>query len=463
MPNSGKNKKIVPYKKYSFFNIGTVLFGILFIYMIICVVLYMTSDHITSYEVTEGSLAGNDVYTALALRTEELITAPESGSVTYYAREGSKVGSGGSVCSIDQGGRSQELAQASLEEASLDSEDLSQLREQMAAFANSFQSENFQSVYTFQSDLESMIMDITSEEALANIDASSNISSLLNLYTAPKEGIVVLSTDGYEDKTPKTVTAADFDEKAYEKTNLRLRESVQSGEVLYKLITSEDWSLVVPLDTKTATELADSSSVKFRFQSDGTIFYAAFSILHQEDGYYGVLEIDHSAIRFCTDRFIEIELMLNRSTGLKIPNSAVARKAFYQIPKEYCTYDENSPGEIRIIKESYASDGSAVQRTITAEIYDETEDYYLVDTSLFEEGDCVIMPDSTNRYVVSEVDTLEGVYNINKGYAVFREITILDENEEFCIVESNSDYGLDAHDHIALDASTVNDEDIIVS
>ena len=95
MPNSGKNKKIVPYKKYSFFNIGTVLFGILFIYMIICVVLYMTSDHITSYEVTEGSLAGNDVYTALALRTEELITAPESGSVTYYAREGSKVGSGG--------------------------------------------------------------------------------------------------------------------------------------------------------------------------------------------------------------------------------------------------------------------------------------------------------------------------------------------------------------------------------
>ena len=186
MPNSGKNKKIVPYKKYSFFNIGTVLFGILFIYMIICVVLYMTSDHITSYEVTEGSLAGNDVYTALALRTEELITAPESGSVTYYAREGSKVGSGGSVCSIDQGGRSQELAQASLEEASLDSEDLSQLREQMAAFANSFQSENFQSVYTFQSDLESMIMDITSEEALANIDASSNISSLLNLYTAPR-------------------------------------------------------------------------------------------------------------------------------------------------------------------------------------------------------------------------------------------------------------------------------------
>ncbi len=35
-------------------------------------------------------------------------------------------------------------------------------------------------------------------------------------------------------------------------------------------------------------------------------------------------------------------------------------------------------------------------------------------------------------------ETLYGVYNINKGYAVFREVTIIDENEEYCIVESNN-------------------------
>ena len=53
------------------------------------------------------------------------------------------------------------------------------------------------------------------------------------------------------------------------------------------------------------------------------------------------------------------------------------------------------------------------------------------------------------------------VYNINKGYAVFREVTIIDENEEFCIVESNNIYGLDAHDHIVLDASAVDTDDIV--
>lgn len=59
------------------------------------------------------------------------------------------------------------------------------------------------------------------------------------------------------------------------------------------------------------------------------------------------------------------------------------------------------------------------------------------------------------------MDTIQGVYNINKGYAVFREVTVIDENEEFCIVEPDNVYSLAAHDHIVLDASTVNDDDIV--
>ena len=53
------------------------------------------------------------------------------------------------------------------------------------------------------------------------------------------------------------------------------------------------------------------------------------------------------------------------------------------------------------------------------------------------------------------------IYNINKGYAVFREIKIIDENEEYCIVEEGSTFGLAQYDHIVLDASTVKDEDIV--
>ena len=46
--NKQKNNKIVKYRNGPVFNIGTVLFGVIFIYMIICLVMYVTTDHITA-------------------------------------------------------------------------------------------------------------------------------------------------------------------------------------------------------------------------------------------------------------------------------------------------------------------------------------------------------------------------------------------------------------------------------
>ena len=89
--------------------------------------------------------------------------------------------------------------------------------------------------------------------------------------------------------------------------------------------------------------------------------------------------------------------------------------------------------------------------------------YYLVDTSLFKEGDYVQMIDTSKKFQIqdSNIETIQGVYNINKGYAIFREVTIIDENEEFCIAEPNNVYGLAAHDYIVLDASTVDADDLV--
>ena len=54
-----------------------------------------------------------------------------------------------------------------------------------------------------------------------------------------------------------------------------------------------------------------------------------------------------------------------------------------------------------------------------------------------------------------------GVYNINKGYADFKQISILYQNDEYAIVKSNTVYGLNVYDYIVLDASTVNDNEFI--
>lgn len=456
--------KIIKYRQYPVFNIGTVMFGIVFLYMVICVIMYIQSDHVTAYEVTAGPLSGNYRYTAITVKSEKVINATQSGSVSYYAREGSKISKGSNICSIDESGKlAAAVESASVEQPDeMDSAALLKVKNSLSTFALNFDSGSYQEVYTFKADVESSILEMTTEQILSSIDElQGGTSGLVNLCTASEEGIVVYSTDGYEDLTAEEVTTQDFEKKDYHKTNLRLSDTVSSGGSLYKLITDERWSLVIPLDKKMATELADKDTVKFRFMKDGTIFNAGFSILQNEDGYFGKLDMKNSLIRYASERYLEIELIVNRKSGLKIPNSAIAKKVFYKIPKEYASYDGESPREIGLLWETYNKDGSAATKYITATVYDEDDDNFYVDISLFEEGDYVLKKDSSGRYQVAETETLEGVYNINKGYAVFREIKVVDENEEYCIVEEGSVFGLSQYDHIVLDASTVTDEEIV--
>ena len=70
-------------------------------------------------------------------------------------------------------------------------------------------------------------------------------------------------------------------------------------------------------------------------------------------------------------------------------------------------------------------------------------------------GDYLIKPDSQERYQVGAMESVQGVFNINRGYTIFRKIEILNSNDEFYTVAKGTDYGLSVYDHIVLDASSV--------
>lgn len=98
---------------------------------------------------------------------------------------------------------------------------------------------------------------------------------------------------------------------------------------------------------------------------------------------------------------------------------------------------------------------------MATQIYQETEEYYYLDDSSLRVGDHLIMPDSNETVTVSQSASLTGVYNINKGYADFKEIQVLQQNEEYAIIKPNTTYGLSPYDYIVLDASTVDADQLI--
>ena len=109
-------------------NIGTVLFGFLFLYMVFSAILYLTSPKIESYQVIAGPLSRNETYTGLALREEAVQKADSGGYVTYYAREGNKINAGGNVYGIS----STQTAESS---AVLSAEELASVRSEMLSFS----------------------------------------------------------------------------------------------------------------------------------------------------------------------------------------------------------------------------------------------------------------------------------------------------------------------------------------
>lgn len=426
--------------------------------------MYFTAEHIVAYEVKQGTLAKNNTYTGIIIRDEALYYSNQAGYINYYAREGDKAGTGNIIYTIDESGKlASQLSDNADGEISLSAEDLSSVRTEIINFAGNFSSSSFPSIYDFKYSINGTVLKLVNMNILSNVEDSisaENGSNIFKVGRSEKPGIVVYSMDGYESLTAESVTPEIFEQTDYEKTIFKTNELVDANEPLYKLIGSEQWSVVIPLEEERAEEFSDRTEIQVQFKKDGTKAKAGFSILRQGGGTFAKLDFSSSMIRFATDRFLDIELLLNIEEGLKIPVTSIAEKEFYTIPIEYVTYggDSSTGG---FLKETYNEDGTTTSEYIEAAIYNSTDTEYYVDMDTFNVGEYIIKPDSTEKYPISKKATLIGVYNINKGYADFKRVNILYENDEYCIVQPNSAYGLSVYDHIVLDASTVQEDQIL--
>ncbi len=458
-----QNNKITKYRKPLNINIGMIIFGIVFVYIIICVFTYFTDKHIVGYEVTKGSLSTNNIFKGIAIREESIFYSNSAGYINYYAREGERVAYNDLVYTVDETGKlSDYINSAALGENALSDEDLSELKTEITGFANSFSKDQFSGVYDFKYSVKGTVLKLANISLLENAGNLGNDSSSLITYgNATASGIVVYSTDGFEERTPESLTAEDFDVKNYTKTQLVSNELIAEKDPVYKLATNDNWMIVIQVDEEKAKELLEEEYIKVRFLKNQDTAWGKVSTYTTTEGTTLVgLSFSNSMITFCTERFIDIELILEEDSGLKIPNSSIVEKQFYLVPEEYVVQGGNNDS-YGVMRESYLEDGTQSTEFVETTVYNVEEGEYYLDDSSLRIGDRLIKPDSTEEYTISKQGSLIGVYNINKGYADFKQIVILYQNDEYAIVQSNTAYGLNVYDYIVLDATTVNEDDFI--
>ena len=300
---------------------------------------------------------------------------------------------------------------------------------------------------------------------LTKNENGGSTANIVNFCYAPTTGIVAYWTDGYEGLTVEGVTEAVFDHKDYEKKQMLGNELMAVGDPVYKLSTDENWSVVIPIDAERGAQIQQEDYVKVRFLKNQYESWGQAKLFTGSDGNtFLSLTFTNSMVTFVSDRFLDIELILNDETGLKIPNSSIVEKEFFLIDEDFVSMDENT-GTQGVIRQCYLENGNISSEFVETDAYsyDETEGVYYMDTSVLKAGDVLYKTDSQDTYTVSKRATLIGVYNVNKGYADFKQINILYQNDEYSIVRANTTYGLNVYDYIVLDGSAVSDDQIITN
>lgn len=453
-----KLTNIQVYRKKWNINIGVIIFGAVFIYLVVTVLLYLTGNHVTAYEVREGSILKDNAYTGFIVRDETIVQAESDGYINYFALEGSKVGAKTRVYTLSD--KKLELTSNTDEESlELTSEEQNSISMKTQSFSENFREEQFSDVYTLKNNITNVLESKSNQSRQAQLDAMVAAGNNdLQIYTAVSDGIILYSTDGYENITTDQVTEDDISKANYESKNLTDNTKIKAGDPVYKLIRSNDWSVVILLNDETAKELADVNRVKVSFSKDNETTYAGFSIQTKKDTSYGILTFDSSMIRYAEERYLDLELILEDESGLKIPKSSVVTKKFYTVPKDYLTSGGNSSGTGVLV--DIGKDQSQFQ---SVEVYysDEESNLIYLDYDAFDSNTVLKKPDSSETYELTKTKKLKGVYNINKGYAIFRQVQILCESDEYYIVASGQDYGLTNYDHIALYGDSVRTDDVV--
>ena len=447
------SKKIIPYRKKRTFNVGVIIFLSLLIYIRFSSVKGATRKQIRYNEVVEGSMSENKTHTGLILRDESVQVSPDGGYINIYMRDGKRAAVGSRVYSLDATGDLKKLMEASAgKEDTISDSSVIEMKKKLSNFASNYSDSDFEYVYDTKYLLDNAASEYSNLINIENIDNISNENGLsLNVITSPYSGEISYAIDDIAEKKEEDLTKSDFDTSKHPISYIKNEQLIEAETKVYRIVNSESWSIYFEFEKGEEELYTEKKTLTVKFKSNGLTLTGDYSVIETKDGYsLGKLTFDKYMVQFISNRYAEFDIQSSVVNGLKIPSKCVLEKDFYTIPVEYMAKggDGVSDGFYKQVDKDGTTSTVFVPEDIIkitdANCYISTENKDIVS------GDKLIKPDSNDIFEVSNKEKLLGVYNINKGYTVFKNIDILGSNKEFYIVDKGTKYGLKVYDHILL-------------
>ncbi|MBR4341607.1 MAG: hypothetical protein IKP88_02665 [Lachnospiraceae bacterium] len=441
-----------------------VIFAFVFIYLIINFLFYAGKEKTSIYEVQGDNISTESKFTGIALRNESIINSEYAGYINYYIQNGKRSARNGVIFSVDEGSK---LYSEILEKTGIDQlqdNDIKSIKNVIYGYLDGYSGFNFNEVTEFKNEISDTIYELVNDSSIENMKliSSSSSSSAFHVKRADTAGVISYRTDKLCGLTVDGIKAEMYNENYDLGTeNLRSTGLVLAGEPICRMVTDENWKIAVKVSEKKYISLLDEKKVSVYINDYYQPIECELETVQNGSDYYAILSLDRYMPMYIDERMLSVEFISNVEGGLKVPISAIAKKEFYVVPLDYFEDNDQYNGEV-LLKEGYSEEtGDLILIPVYTSKYFADNDYAYVDMGLFEKGDRIVNRKKDESYKIGATNTIEGVYIVSKGYYQFVKIERIRQNAEYAIVKKNTKDGLNLYDHIALDASTARDQEII--
>lgn len=463
-----KDEKIIKFRTRKEVNIGLVVaFGVL-VLMVINIYRYFTTPHLALYEVQAGSSGSEVSAVAMILRTETVYHTEHAGYLNYYYREGARVTKNAKIYSVNDSSELQDVLNFNESNTALNENDLNRLKGSVRSFCASYSDADFSECYELR---EAFLSDYLRYRDVSMLDTLTNQNSDKNSFltvNSTQSGIVSYFSDLYDGYTKEMITGEEFSPEKRTVPEYSKQTGISAiDSFAYKLIPEEAWQLVIQVPEEYMAQIKKSgATVSFRIMGDSILYEKSYEEIHAGGGGYLVVDMDRYGSDYLSERFLDVTVYLDAREGLKIPETAILTKDIYQIPERF-VMKGGGEDTLGVSMERYDTESGEVK-----------PDFYQINPLFYENGYYYVAEEDmdSGQYINSASLTgeperamlysfltgMEGVYNMNKGYAVFRRIERITDVEDYVLVRANQAGGLSVYDHIVLDVSAVTKDVILI-
>lgn len=466
-----KNPRRVPV------TFAAVVFVMLLVYFAIQGILVLNRTRIQAYNIgapQSDNIAGN--FTGMILREEKVVTADRDGYVNYYSVQGERLSRYSLVCTITSGNDMEErLHKLYYGQGVLTQESRLKIQEIIEAARTGYDPMEFSTATVAKANIKSTVFNRLLKDGGEDFLSGISEDSYSALYSS-ESGFMILSADGYENAEVTQLKSADFDVMNFKMSERTNGEYVKTGDFVYKIAADDTFRLVFPLSAEQKSAFAGKKNLTVRMP-DGNEIVGAYTVETLGDGRdAGVITFRKYGSNYAADRLVNFQILDKNVNGYKIPESAIVNKSFFVVDEMYI-----AEGGARNQKGVLVKKPDGTVQFTTCTIYTrsnvENADFiigehvvYLYSENL-KAGD-VLIADTRNEnsgetehasMTLGVMASVEGVYQINNGYCVFKPIVRIANSLDtsYVIISSRVRAGLTAYDRIVMDASIVTENQII--